>query len=237
MRGPVRPRRPQAVDGRATAPPPARSGPAPDTPTPDRIHRHRHRAPASPGGRGTPPGVTAARRTGGPGPSARTPAAPALRSPARPGRPGRNEEGVPGGRPAHRAGTVALGDSGAPSPGCGRRAPHHSGPSTGPAAVPAATRRTRAGGCAQARCGPSRAGTGDGRQRGGAASAPQCWTRPPTGAGATWPVGGAVRARARPTSTREDLRRPATSATGVQATATVSPFGSGRSGPPVTRTR
>ncbi len=57
----------------------------------------------------------------------------------------------------------------------------------------------------------------------------QCWIRPPTGTGATWPVAGTVRTRARPISTSDDRRRRATSGIGVQTDSTVSPFGSGRS--------
>jgi hypothetical protein len=66
---------------------------------------------------------------------------------------------------------------------------------------------------------------------------PQCWIRPPTGTGATWPVAGRVCARARPTSTSDDRRREATSGIGVQTDSAVSPFDSGRSCPPVMRTR
>lgn len=66
---------------------------------------------------------------------------------------------------------------------------------------------------------------------------PQCWTSPPTGTGATWPLAGAVCSRSRPMSTSDDRRRDATSGTGVQTDSTISPFGSGRSRPPVIRTR
>lgn len=69
------------------------------------------------------------------------------------------------------------------------------------------------------------------------AAGPQCWISPPTGTGATCPVGGAVRARVRPMSTSEDRPTRATSWIGVKTDSAVSPFGSGRSRPPVTRTR
>lgn len=65
----------------------------------------------------------------------------------------------------------------------------------------------------------------------------QCWIRPPTGTGATWPAAGMVCARARPMSTSDDRRRQATSGTGVQTDSAISPLGSGRSWPPVMRVR
>lgn len=66
---------------------------------------------------------------------------------------------------------------------------------------------------------------------------PQCWIKPPTGTGSTCPVAGRVCAKARPTSTNDDRRRRATSGMGVQTDSAVSPFGSGRSWPPVMLTR
>ncbi len=64
----------------------------------------------------------------------------------------------------------------------------------------------------------------------------QCRMSLPTGTGGTWPVGGADPARARPMSTSEERLRRTTSGRGVHTDSAVSPLGSGRSRPPVTRT-